>query len=72
MSETDERNTQVITFPPVPSSETLLALYVLFYESVSISSVSPLLNTSSNQSPLDYHSDSSNLSVGPGWTLLGG
>ena len=70
--ETEERNAQLITFPPVPSSETLLTHFLRFRVSDLNSSLSPLPNLSGIQRAIQYRTRGSYLGVVLGWNHQGG
>jgi hypothetical protein len=61
--ETEERYAQLITFPPVPSSETLLTHFLRSRVSDLNSSLSPLPNSSGIQHAIQYRTRGSYLSV---------
>ena len=70
--ETEERNAQLITFPPVPSSETLLTHFLRFRVSDLNSSLSPLPNSSGIQCAIQYRTCGSYLGVVLGRNHQGG
>jgi hypothetical protein len=70
--ETEERNAQLITFLPVPSSETLLSHFLRFRVWDLNSSLSPLPTSSGIQSSIQYRTGGSYLGVILGRNHQGG
>ena len=70
--ETEERNAQLITFPPVPSSETLLPHFLRFRVSDLNSSLSPLPNSSGIRCAIQYRTHGLYLGVVLGRNHRGG